>query len=62
MQYFSRFWDDNAFKHIAYNTNLYRTQQTVKSIETNEKEIEVFFGVQMKMQMINYSTLYHYLN
>ena len=42
MQYFSRFWDDNFFKHVAYHTNLYSTQQTGKSIETNEKEIEFF--------------------
>lgn len=39
MQYFSKFWDDNVFKYIAYHTNLYSTQEIGKSIVTNEKEI-----------------------
>ena len=39
MQYFSKFWDENVFKYIAYHTNLYSMQQMGKSIVTNEKEI-----------------------
>ena len=52
IQYFSRFWDYNVFKHIAYHANLVRMQQTGKSIEANKKEIEIFFGVHMKVAII----------
>ena len=52
IQYFSRFWDYNVFKHIAYHANLGRMQQTGKSIETNKKEIEILFSVHMKVAII----------
>ena len=52
MLYFSRFWDDNVFRDIAYHTNLYSMQQTGKSIEINEKKLKSFFGVQMTMTII----------
>ena len=43
LQYFSRFWDDNFFKHVEYHTNLYSTQQTGKSIETMKKKLNFFW-------------------
>ena len=55
LQYFKLFWDDNTLEHIAQHTNLYSGQQSGKSIKTNAKEIEVFFGIQMTKAIVKMS-------
>lgn len=45
---FSKFWgDDKISEYLAYQTNLYSTQQTGVSIKTTQKEIDKFFGMQI---------------
>ena len=55
LQYFKLFWDDNILEHIAHHTKLYSVQQSGKSIKTNAKEIEVFFGIQMTKAIVKMS-------
>ena len=55
LQYFEVFWDDNILEHIAYHTNLYSVQQSGKSIKTNVKDNEVFFGIQMTLAIVRMS-------
>ena len=52
LQYFKLFWDDNILEHIAYQ---YSVCQSGKSIKTNAKEIEVFFGIQITMAIVKMS-------
>ena len=55
LQYFKLFWDDNILEHITHQTNLYSVQKSGKSIKTNAKEMEVFFGIQMTMAIVKMS-------
>ena len=52
LQYFKEFWDDNVSQHLAHHTNLYSVQESGKAIETNQIEIETFFGIQMTMAIV----------
>ena len=55
LQYFKLFWDGNILEHITHQTNLYSVQQSGKSIKTNAKEMEVFFGIQITMAIVKMS-------
>ena len=55
LQYLKLFCDNNILEHIAHHTNLYSVQQSGKSIKTNAKEIEVFFGIQITMAIVKTS-------
>ena len=55
LQYLKLFCDNNILEHIAHHTNLYSVQQSGKSVKTNAKEIEVFFGTQMTMAIVKTS-------
>ena len=46
-QYFKRFWDNNVSEHLAQHTNLCSVQELWKSIDTNQKEIKILFGIQI---------------
>ena len=54
-QYFQRFWDNEIRKYLTEQTNLYSMQETGKSINVTEDEIEVFFGIQMTMAIVRMS-------
>ena len=54
-QYFHRFWDNEIRKYLTEQTNLYSMQETGKSINVTEDEIEVLFGIQMTMAIVRMS-------
>ena len=60
LQHFKLFWDDNILEHIVHHTNLYSVQQSGKSIKTNAKEIEVLFGIQITMAIVEMPQLQMY--
>ena len=45
LQYFKQFWHGNVCEHLAQQTNLYKVQESEKSIEATKEDMEVFFGI-----------------
>lgn len=45
-QLFSSLFDEECIKLIVYQTNLYSVQKNSKSVNTNEKEIRAYLGIQ----------------
>ena len=52
LDYFRLFWTEELSDLIADNTNLYSTQKSGISVNTNRKEIEQFIGMHMKMGIV----------
>ena len=47
-----RFVTDEMIQELAYQTNLYSTQNTGSSIDITEKDIEKFMGVYFRMGLV----------
>jgi len=52
LEYFKKFIDSDMIKNISYQTNLYSTQKSGFSMNTNETEIEQFIGIHLIMSII----------
>lgn len=52
LQYFKKFVNSEMIKNITYQTNLYSTQKSGSSINTNDNEIEQFLGIHLIMSII----------
>ena len=50
--YFKLFWPDDLTDLVVEQTNLYSTQMTGRSINTNKDEMEQFLGMHMKMGIV----------
>ena len=50
--YFKLFWPDDLTDLVVEQTNLYSTQMTGHSINTNKDEMEQFLGMHMKMGIV----------
>ena len=53
-QYFDMFFDESLYEIIVDQTNLYSTQVTGKSIDTNILEMEQFIGILITMGIVKY--------
>ncbi|CAB3993352.1 Hypothetical predicted protein [Paramuricea clavata] len=49
LEYFRQFWPDEINNLVVEQTNLYSTQKTGTSINTNNKETEQLIGMHLKM-------------
>jgi hypothetical protein len=52
LEYFRQFWPDEINNLVVEQTNLYSTQKTGTSINTNTKETEQLIGMHLKMGII----------
>lgn len=50
--YFTRFFDEEFFQHIAEQTNLYSCQLRGTSINTNPNEVRSFIGMKLVMSIV----------
>ena len=50
--YFKLFWPDDLTNLVVEQTNVYSTQMTGCSINTNIDEMEQFLGMHMKMGIV----------
>lgn len=50
--YFAKFFDDKIFRKLVEETNLYSVQKCGSNINTNLKEMQQFFGMNMLMSVV----------
>ncbi|CAH0725058.1 unnamed protein product, partial [Brenthis ino] len=51
-QYFKRLFDDELMEFICYQSNLYSTQSTGRSVDMTKEEYENFLGIDMLMSIV----------